>query len=102
MTSQNLNNKVAIVTGASSGMGRAIALSIADHGAKVVCCDLRPEANPSGYEEDISITTSDLIIKKGGVAIFQKVDISDMKQLEETFSLAISVSMTYHTLRESL
>jgi len=31
-----LNDKVVIVTGGSSGIGRAAALSLADHGAKVV------------------------------------------------------------------
>src|ERR1700733_3730669 len=41
-----LDGKVAIVTGAGSGMGRASALLFAEEGAKVVCADV------SGHEED--------------------------------------------------
>ncbi|TID14648.1 NAD(P)-binding protein [Venturia nashicola] len=39
-----LQNKIAIVTGSSSGLGRAIALLYAKEGASVLCADLRPEA----------------------------------------------------------
>ena len=41
-----LDGKVAVVTGAGSGMGRASALLFAAEGAKVVCADV------SGHEED--------------------------------------------------
>jgi NAD(P)-dependent dehydrogenase (short-subunit alcohol dehydrogenase family) len=96
MSTTQLNNKVALVTGASSGMGRAISLALAENGASIVCCDLRAEANPSGYEIDIAITTSDLIVKRGGTSIFQKVDISDLGQVESAFSRAILVG--HHNL----
>lgn len=39
-----LQDKVAIVTGAAGGIGRAIAIRYASEGAYVVCGDLRPEA----------------------------------------------------------
>ena len=42
-TGTRLSNKVALVTGSSSGIGRAIALRYAAEGAKVVCADLFPE-----------------------------------------------------------
>lgn len=47
-----LQDKVAIVTGASSGIGRAIALRFAAEGAFVVCSDLRPETNDTSDDHD--------------------------------------------------
>lgn len=39
----NLNNKTAAVIGASSGIGRAVALLLAEHGANVVLCARRAD-----------------------------------------------------------
>jgi len=91
MTSGQLEGKVALVTGASSGMGRSTAILLAKEGAKLVCCDLKAEANPAGFESDLHITTADLIKQSGGSALFQKVDISQAKELEDAFAAAVSV-----------
>jgi NAD(P)-dependent dehydrogenase (short-subunit alcohol dehydrogenase family) len=80
-----LLNKVAVVTGSSSGLGRAISLLYAKEGAKVICSDLRPSASalvPSESDAD----THDLIRKSGGKSIFVKTDVSkatDMSSLIE-------------------
>lgn len=92
MTSNVLIGKVALVTGASSGMGRAVCLMLQKEGAKLVCCDLQAKANPQGYEEDLDTTTVDLIIERGGEALFQKVDIADLDQVDAAFAVGLSVS----------
>ncbi|KAJ9132420.1 Short chain dehydrogenase/reductase family oxidoreductase [Pleurostoma richardsiae] len=85
-----LAGKVALVTGSSSGMGRATALALARHGSKVVCCDLKAEPNPRGYESDLDKTTVQVIENNGGEAIFQQVDISNFAQAEAAFDVAVA------------
>lgn len=92
MSYARLQGKVALVTGASSGMGRATALALAREGAILVCCDLKPEPNPNGYEDDISKTTVDVIIENGGNAIFHKVDISNFEEAEAAFEHTAEVN----------
>lgn len=78
-----LKGKVALITGASSGIGRETALLFAKEGAKIVACDV----NDKGGEETVSL------IKKGkGDAIYVKADVSKaadcenmVKRAEETF-----------------
>ena len=56
----NLNNKTAVVIGASSGIGRAVALLLVEHGANVVLCARRADK----LEE-----TAALIRSRGGRAV---------------------------------
>ncbi len=65
-----LANKVAIVTGAGSGIGRAIARSYAREGASVVVSDI----NEAGGQE-----TVEAISREGGKAIFFKADTSSIE-----------------------
>lgn len=83
--SSRLQGKVAIVTGSSSGLGRAISLRYSREGAKVVCSDLRPSARLD-LGDEAEIDTHDLIKKEGGQAIFVKADVgvpSDWEALVE-------------------
>lgn len=64
---KNLENKVALVTGAGSGIGRAIAVAYAQEGAAVMVSDI----NEKGGNE-----TVELITKAGGKATFFKADSS--------------------------
>jgi 3-oxoacyl-[acyl-carrier protein] reductase len=48
-----LQDKVAIITGAGRGIGQATAVKFAQEGAKVVVCDLTPEA----IEETVPLPT---------------------------------------------
>lgn len=65
--------KVALVTGASSGIGRATALAFAREGAKVVVADVTVE----GGEETVA-----QVEKAGGEAIFVKTDVSKAVEVE--------------------
>ncbi|KAF5970678.1 gluconate 5-dehydrogenase [Fusarium bulbicola] len=79
-----MDPKVAIVTGASSGLGRAIALNYGDLGWKVVCADLRPD-NPN-----ISATTVDLINQETKVkAIYAETDVSSSKDIQALINTAV-------------
>jgi NAD(P)-dependent dehydrogenase (short-subunit alcohol dehydrogenase family) len=73
-----LQNKVVIVTGGASGIGRASAILFAQSGAKVVVADINEEGGLNTIEE---------ITKRSGHAIFVKTDVSrgvDTKNCVET------------------
>jgi NAD(P)-dependent dehydrogenase (short-subunit alcohol dehydrogenase family) len=87
-TTNRLAGKTAVVTGSSSGLGRAIALLYAKEGAQVVCADLRPNARLDiGGEAEID--THELIQKSAGKAIYVKTDASDAGQMESLVKRAI-------------
>jgi NAD(P)-dependent dehydrogenase (short-subunit alcohol dehydrogenase family) len=88
-----LHARVAIVTGSSSGMGRAIALGLAREGAHIVCSDLRPDASPNGFEEDIHIPTHEVIVQNGGQARFTKCDMGKTEEIFALIGFAVRVSL---------
>jgi 3-oxoacyl-[acyl-carrier protein] reductase len=73
-----LAGKVALVTGASRGIGREIAEKLASHGAKVV---VNYASNPSKAEEVVNG-----INRLGGEAIAIQADISIVAEVEVMFS----------------
>jgi len=80
-----LENKVAIVTVSSSGIGRAIAQQYAREGAKVICADLA--LHP--YSED-DTPTHEAIQQTGGQAIFQQTDVSNTAQMQSLVQTAVN------------
>ncbi|OGM43271.1 gluconate 5-dehydrogenase [Aspergillus bombycis] len=84
-----LLNKVTLITGSSSGIGRAIALRYAQEGAHIVCTDLSPTAR-SQVPDEVEITTHDAIIKAGGRAIYVQTDVSDAHQMERAVQTAVT------------
>lgn len=94
MTDQ-LAGQTAIVTGASSGFGRQIAISFAEEGANVVCADIRETPREGGYEDHPNLSTPEVIAEDGGDAIFVECDVTDADAVAETVETCVE---TYSTL----
>lgn len=89
-SSQRLLDKTAIITGASSGLGRAIALAYATHGAAVVCADLRPVAEVHVKEGDTK-ATHEVILESGGKSLFVECDVRDSQSVQRLIARAVEV-----------
>lgn len=89
MVVNRLKDKVAIITGSSSGFGRAIAIAFAGEGAKVVCSDIHKEANKGGFEGDIQVPTDDVIRNTGGQAIYVTCDVTKLDDVKALVKAAV-------------
>ena len=76
-----LADRIAIITGASSGIGQAIALTYASEGATVVCSGLQPDSQ-TGQKKGRNQATHELIQAQGGKAVFVKADVTDETQVK--------------------
>ncbi len=77
-----VNNKVAVVTGASSGVGAEVAVKLAAQGAKVVV--------NYAHSKDGAENTLARIIELGAQGLCVRADVSDQSQCEALVELAVS------------
>lgn len=76
----NLKDKVALITGAGRGIGRAIAIELARQGAKVAC---------TARSLDQLRETERLIVADGGTALSTAADVTDAADVEQLVAQAI-------------
>lgn len=81
MTYERLQDKVAIVTGAASGIGRETAHRLAAEGAKVLCVDI---------DDKGALATADAITAAGGSAGAQGADVSSADDVERAVNEAVT------------
>ena len=77
-----LKDKVALITGAASGIGRAAALKFAREGAKLVAADIQG----GGNEETVRLVSSE-----GGTAIPVHADVTDSASVRHMIRTAIDI-----------
>jgi NAD(P)-dependent dehydrogenase (short-subunit alcohol dehydrogenase family) len=75
-----LKDRIAVITGASSGIGKATALKFANSGAKIVCADLKS----TGTEDEINAQHGK------DRATFVACDVTDEKQIENLVKEAVA------------
>ena len=81
--------KTAIVTGAGRGIGRGIAMLLAEEGARVVVCDIGASLQGEGRDTGPAQETVDAIKKAGGEAIASTLSITEPKNAEAIVKMAL-------------
>lgn len=82
-------DRVAIVTGAGRGVGRAYALKLAEHGAKVVVNDLGSAADGTGSDQTPAQEVVEAIRAAGGQAVANTSDVSNWEGAKALIDCAI-------------
>ena len=75
----NLKDKIILITGAGSGLGKALAITAGQAGAKVICTGRRKERIEQTAEE---------VTKAGGLGTAVEMDVTDLKSVEKGLKMA--------------
>ncbi len=85
----SLEGKVAVVTGAGRGLGRAYVELLAERGARVVVNDLGTNVSGFGKDSRIAEEVADLIRSRGGEAIANDSDVSTSQGGSDLIAMTI-------------
>jgi NAD(P)-dependent dehydrogenase (short-subunit alcohol dehydrogenase family) len=80
VTARELDGRVAIVTGAAMGIGRACAVLMAREGARVIIADINVQAAEEVCAE---------IVESGGIAVLARTDVTSMADMRAAAALAV-------------
>jgi len=86
----SLGGKVAVVTGAGRGLGRAYVELLAERGARVVVNDLGTNVSGFGKDSGIAEEVADLIRSRGGEAIASGSDVSTPQGGSDLIAMSIA------------
>ena len=78
----NLKDKIVLITGAGSGLGKALAITAGQAGAKVIC---------AGRRKDKIQQTAEEVTKAGGLGTAMEIDVTDLKSVEKGVKMAEKV-----------
>ena len=84
-----LDDKIAVVTGAGHGIGRAHAMELAKHGAKVVVNDLGTSVSGEGTDTKAADLTVEIIESRGGTAVANYDDVADYEGASRLIQQAV-------------
>jgi NAD(P)-dependent dehydrogenase (short-subunit alcohol dehydrogenase family) len=83
VTETRLGGRVAVITGSASGIGREIAIRLADEGASIVVSDVRADPREGGESTEAVITG------RGGTCLRFDADVSRWDDVDRLVSAAV-------------